>query len=143
MKTVTKNFRTTSKKEFIVTAKRGYENETIDDYENGGFYAVRKPIEETDVKCVTPQHIVESGSWDIHTRVPAQYAQKGVVAIFAKKVGLFKEEYERLKAAIQEAEAEAETDENWQEYVRSCADTAKMEAEYEEFTKFMEKAMDF
>lgn len=143
MKTVTKCFRATSNKEFVVTAQRGYEIKNIDDYENGGDYAVRKPVEETDIKCVTPKQVIESGGWDIHTRVPAKYAAMGIVAIFAKKVGLSEEDYEQLKAAIQEAETEAETDENWQEYVRAHEDTAKMEAEYEASQTLMKKAMDF
>lgn len=144
MKTVKKAFRSAvNNKEFAVTAKRGYEVVVYNDFENGGTYSVRKPIEDTRVVCRTPKAVIESGAWDIHTRVPARYAAMGVVAIFAKKVGLVKEDYERLMESIQKAKSEAETDEGWQEYIRKHEASNKMEAEYEENINLMKKAMDF
>lgn len=62
----------------------------------------------------------------------------GIVAIFAKKVGLFKDEYEAVMQALNEARKEAEEDESWKAYKEACEADEKWDEERRAYAESFE-----
>lgn len=147
MKTITKKITVNAKgtdKVFSVVAKRGYETEKVSDLEDGMTYNTRRIVWRTSLVCEVKGQTIKSESNDfiLDSDVPAKYANLGVVAIFAKKVALFKSEYEELKKVIEEADKEAETDEGWQQYLVNQKEIDQMEADFEARELMIKKVMD-
>lgn len=145
MKTITKKITVNAKgtdKVFSVIAKRGYETEKVADLEDGMAYNSKRIVWRTSLVCEVKGQTIKSESNDFILDVPAKYANLGVVAIFAKKVALFKSEYEELKKVIEEADKEAETDEGWQQYLVNQKEIAQMEADFEARELMIKKVMD-
>ena len=147
MKTITRNIETVSpkgnKRNFTVVATRGWEDVTKHDSEDGIDLSTKQVVNTTTVTFALQGKTVKSAAWDIITKVPAKYAQLGVVAILGKKVALYADDYKALTNAINEAKAEAETDESWMAYEAARKEAAESEAKYAEHVEMMNKAMNY
>lgn len=143
MKTITKHIETINpkgtKKNFEVTVARGWHDVTKHNSEDGVDYTESK-IEKSDEISVNVQgQVIKSNAWSFDTNVPARYAQMGIVAVFAQKVGLFKNEYEAVMQALNEARQEAEEDESWKAYKESSAKFQKFSEAHRVYAERIEK----
>lgn len=142
MKTITKHIETITpkgtKKNFEITVFRGW-HDVIKHNSEGGIDYITSEVEESDEISVTVSgQVVKGSAWSFITNVPARYAQMGIEAIFAKKVGLFKNEYEAVMQALKEARKEAEEDESWKAYKEACEQDEKWDEEHRAYVEMIE-----
>lgn len=143
MKTITKHIETIntkgSKKSFEITVIRGWHDVTKHNSEDGVDYTESEVEESDEISATVSGQVVKGNAWSFDTNVPARYAQMGIVAVFAQKVGLFKNEYEAVMQALNEARKEAEEDESWKAYKEACEKAQKWDEEHRAYVERIEK----
>ena len=146
MKTVKANIETVSPKgnvkTFAITVNRGWELTKSTDSENGVEIENRREIMSDEIIVTVCGETYKYTSREIETRIPMKYKEMGIAAIIGK-VALFEAEYDALKAALDAAKKEAETDANWQAMKEAERKADEQDARYEAHRKAMEEAMNY
>lgn len=140
MKTITKHIENKgTKKNFTITVTRGWHDVIKHNSEDGIDYTTSEVEESDEVSVTVSGQVINGTAWSFITNnIPSRYAQMGIVAIFAKKVGLFKDEYEAVMQALNEARKEAEEDESWKAYKEVCEADEKWDEERRAYAESFE-----
>lgn len=143
MKTIEKTAAVTTERgtviNYTVTATRGL-HEVVESVWADQYVDVRtnQPINETVITAVVNGK--EYKGW-LSTVVPAGLKRQGVHALLCNALGVSKAVYEAIKATVDAAIREAETDAGWMEHKALEEQAMKAEMEYERRKKAVEDMM--
>lgn len=124
---------------YTVTATRGYDEGAQSVWADQPIQVKAKKVtNETSITAVVNGKSYKG--W-LSTQVPEALKKQGVHALLCNKLGVSKAVYEAIKATVDAAISEAETDAGWMQYKKAEAEEEQAMMEYDRRKKAVEDMM--